>query len=124
MEIGNTMVVALDNISNAAVQKNDTVERLVISNASLSASLAARNTKIARLLNIIDNLSTGEGSRGRGGSGTNSEKITKPHRDPTSYCWTHGYKIRVGHRSSMCNKRKDGHDAHLTAKQGDIQGGC
>ena len=23
----------------------------------------------------------------------------------------------------MCTKRKDGHDAHLTAKWGDIQGG-
>ena len=62
MEMGNAMVVALDNLANVAVQKNGAVERLVIPNASLSASLAARDTKISRLLTIIINLSTGGGS--------------------------------------------------------------
>ena len=62
METGNAMVVALDNLANVAVQKNDAVERLVIPNASLSASLAARDTKISRLLTIIINLYTGGGS--------------------------------------------------------------
>ena len=57
--MGNTMAVALKNLANAVVQKNDTVERLVISNSSLSVSLAARNTEIARLLTVITNLSTG-----------------------------------------------------------------
>ena len=60
--MGNTMVLVLDNLANAAVQNNDIVERLAISNASLSASLAACNTEIARLLTVITNLSTGRGS--------------------------------------------------------------
>ena len=62
----NTMVVALDDLAKSFVQKNDTVERLVISNASLYASLAARDTKIARLITVITNLSTGGGQRWRG----------------------------------------------------------
>ena len=62
METGNAMVVALDNLANVAVQNNDAVERLVIPNAPLSASLAARDTEISRLLTIIINLYTGGGS--------------------------------------------------------------
>ena len=50
--MGNTMVVAIDNLSNAAVQNNYTVKQLFISNASLFASLAARDTNIARLLTV------------------------------------------------------------------------
>ena len=76
MEMGNTMVVELDNLENAAVQKNDTVERLVISNLSLSASLAARDTKISWLFTVINNLSTGGGGGTRGGGGINNGKTT------------------------------------------------
>ena len=110
--MGNTMVVALDNLENAAVQKNDTVERLVISNLSLSASLAARNTEIARLLTVITNIST-RGGGNRGGE----DRINKGKA--TGETW-----VRVGHSSDTCNKRKDRNDAHLTAKREDIQGGC
>ena len=78
MEMGNTMVVALGNLPKAAVQKNDTFERLVISNAYLSDFLAARDTDINRILTVITNLSTRGGSGGGGGSGTNNEKTIKP----------------------------------------------
>ena len=64
IEMGNTMVVAIDNLAKSAVQKNDNIERLVISNASLPDSLTARTTKIARILTVITNLSTGGGSIG------------------------------------------------------------
>ena len=124
MEMVNTMVVALENLSNTAVQKNDTVERLVISNSSLSTSLAARNTDIARLLTAITNLYTEGGGGGGGGGGTNNGKFTGTPWEPIGYCWTHGYKVRVGYSSATCNKRKAGHDAHVIAKRGDIQGGC
>ena len=102
MEMVSTMVVALDNIANAAIQKNDTVERLVISNSYLSTSLAARNTKIARLLTVITNLSTGGGGGG-GGGGINNGKVTGAPWDPMGYCWTHGFKVRGGHISATCN---------------------
>ena len=124
METGNTMVVVLENLENTSVQNNDTVERHVISNSSLSASLAARDTEIARLLTVITNLSTGGGGDGGGGGGINNGNATGAPWYPIGYCWTHGFKVCVDHSSAMCNKRKDGHDTHLTAKRGDIQGGC
>ena len=124
MEMGNIMVVVLENPANAAVQKIDTVEQLFIHKSYLSTSLVARNIEIARLLTVITNLSTG-GVSGRGyGSGANSENTTIPPWGPTGYFWMHIYKTRVGHSSATCTKRKYGHDAHLTAKRGDTQGGC
>ena len=65
MQMGKTMVVALSNLANTAVQNNNTVEQLVISNLSLSASLTARDTEIARLLTVITNLSAGGRQRRR-----------------------------------------------------------
>ena len=124
MEMDNTMVVALDNLANATFQKNDTVERFLISNSYLSASLAAHDTDIARILNVITNLSTGGGGGGGGGSGSNNSKATSAPWDPMGYCCTHGFKVRFGHISASCEKRKDRHDAHLTAKRGEIQGVC
>ena len=123
MEIGNTIVVALDNLANTSFQKNDTVERLVISILFLFASLAARDTEIARLLTVITNLSTGRGGVGEGGGGINNGKATGAPWKPIGYCRTHGLKVRVSHSSATCNTRKDGHESHLTAKCGDIQGG-
>ena len=120
METENTMVVALDNLENAAVQKNDTVEQLVISNLYLSASLAVRDTEIDRLLTVTTNLSTWGGGSGGNGSGINSGKSTGAPWYPIGYCWTHGFKVCVDHSSAMCNKHKDSHYAHLTANQGDI----
>ena len=124
MEMGNTMVVALDNLEKYSVHKNDTVERLAIYNPSLSASLAARDTDIDRLLTIITNLYKGGGGGGGGGGGINNGKATDTPWKPIGYFWTHGFKVCVRHSSATCNKRKDRHGAHLTAKQGDIQGIC
>ena len=110
MQTGNVMVVALKNLVNAAVQKNDTVEQLVISNSSLSASLMAHDTKIARILTVITNL--------------NNVKAAGAPWVPMGYCWLHVFKIRVGHCSVSCENRKDRHNTHLTVKRGKIQGGC
>ena len=79
MQICNTMAVALDNLANSAVQKNNTVERLVISKSSLSASLAVRDTKITRILTVITNLSTrGGGSRDISGGANNGKAAGAP----------------------------------------------
>jgi hypothetical protein len=43
------MAKSLDNLANAAIQKNDTVEKLVTANAKLTKALANANAAIARL---------------------------------------------------------------------------
>ena len=115
----NTMIVALDNLTNVTVQKNDTVERLFISVSSIYASLAARDTEIAWLLTFITNL-----SMGRGNDGGNNVKAAISPWDLMGYCCQNGLKVCVGHCSDLCEKCKDGNDLQITENRGDIQGGC
>ena len=61
-EMGDNMITALDNLENAAVQKNGNVERLVIANKALTDSLVDRDAECDRLLTIINALSTGRGT--------------------------------------------------------------
>ncbi len=43
------MVTSLDNLANAAIQKNDTVDKLVAANERLAKALADANSALARL---------------------------------------------------------------------------
>ena len=127
IEMGDKMVSALDNLANAAVQKNDTFKQLVTANKTLTESIKAQQDEIKKLLAIITALSisdrggvtgktlTGTGAVG-GGSGV--------PWDPVGYCWSHGFKVKIGHGSATCENQKDGHKEHLNAKRGDKQGGC
>ena len=104
-DLGNNMVTALDNLANAEIQKNDTVEMLVIANKALTDSLTARDKECARLLAIISALSTGHGANiggGGGGGGDNDGNDIKKPWDPEGYCWSHKYKGRTSHSSTSC----------------------
>jgi hypothetical protein len=124
-EMGDKMVSALDNLANAAVQKNDTFEQLLATNKTLSDTNKRQQEDNQKLLAIISALSTKQ-------AGTSYKK--PPERDggaasdvqwdPTGYCWSHGYKVKMGHSSASCEKHRPGHADHLNAKRGDAQGGC
>ena len=116
-EMGDNMITALDNLENAAVQKNGNVERLVIANKALTDSLVDRDAECDRLLTIITALSTGRGTSGISGDG-------KPPWEPDGYCSSHGYKVRTGYSSATCHFQSEGIKDPLDAKRGDIQGGC
>ena len=105
------MVHSLDNLANAAVQKNDTVEKLVLTNTQLATANATLTEHIARLqahnttlLKLVEKHTLG---------GTSVDKITPTDNynawDPTGYCWTHGFKVKKGHTSKSCKTRNDGH---------------
>ncbi len=97
------MARSLDNLANAAIQKNDTVEKLVVANERLAKALADANAAIARLR------LPGHSASQPGGS-SNARAAPSPEWDPHGYCWTHGWKVKLGHSSTTCNHRKDGHD--------------
>ena len=121
--MGDKMVTALDNLANAAVQKNDTFENLVLSNKTLTDTNKKLQDDNRKLLAVITALSTKGAPKttsGRDRSGAGSEHPW----DPTGYCWSHGYKVKVGHSSATCERGKPGHADHHDAKRGDIQGGC
>ena len=123
-EMGTKMVTALDNLANAAVQKNDTFEQLVKSNQALSTTISSQQTEIKRLLGIVSTLSCGATTNNKP---TNTSSDTSGNWDPDGYCFWHGYKVKHGHGSMTCDKgKKDptAYNLHKTAKRGDEQGGC
>ncbi len=110
------MALSLDNLANAAVQKNDTVEKLVLTNNKLATANATLTEHIARLqahnttlLHLLDKHTV---------SGTSGVKttITDDYNgwDPTGYCWTHGFRVKKGHTSKSCKTRNDGHQDGAT----------
>lgn len=101
------MITSLDNLANAAVQKNDTVERLVVANKQLTDTVTKLHEENAKLLNIIQHMA-GQPPR------------PSPHQqawsrlDPKGYCHSHGYRVTVGHNSKTCRYKKPGHQDEAT----------
>ena len=90
-EMGTKMVTALDNLANAAVQKNDTFEQLVKSNHALSTTVSSQQTKIKRLLAIVSTLSCGSTD---GPKPNNTSSDTADNWNPDGYCFWHGFKVK------------------------------
>ena len=51
---------------------------------------------------------------------TNTQLKFDLQMDPVGYCWSHGYKIKLGHSSATCTRKKPGHQD--TATRADIMG--
>jgi hypothetical protein len=86
------MAESLDNLANATIQKNDTVEKLVTSNKKLAKVLANANAAITRLR--LPHPSNPPSTLSR--STTNNRRLShwsavKPDWAPTGYCSTHGF---------------------------------
>eukprot|EP00804_Cyclotella_cryptica_P003024 CCRYP_006030-RA/>CCRYP_006030-RA protein AED:0.48 eAED:0.47 QI:0/-1/0/1/-1/1/1/0/108 len=81
--------------------------------ASLTKSLEDKKCINSTLLAIIRGgglkAGTGDTNSNRTGGGTWEKKL-----DPNGYCWSHGYKVKIGHNSLTCNKRLDGHKDNAT----------
>eukprot|EP00804_Cyclotella_cryptica_P012561 CCRYP_014711-RA/>CCRYP_014711-RA protein AED:0.61 eAED:0.33 QI:0/-1/0/1/-1/1/1/0/407 len=114
-DIANQLVTILDNLAKAAVQKNETVEKLITMNhqkdqviVSLTKSLEEETN--STLLDIIKaaGLKPNNTSNQTGG-GAWEKKL-----DPNGYCWSHGYKVKIGHNSLTCRKRLEGHKENAT----------
>ena len=88
-EMADKMVVALDNLANAAVEKNGTIETLVEANLALAKAVADRDTSLLALTTAITKFSNqrskgcGGGGGGGGGSGPTADQSAF---DPLGYC--------------------------------------
>eukprot|EP00804_Cyclotella_cryptica_P023498 CCRYP_012117-RA/>CCRYP_012117-RA protein AED:0.24 eAED:0.24 QI:0/0/0/1/0/0/3/0/464 len=106
------MVLSLDNLANAAIQKNDTVKKLVLTNNQLAAANATLTDHVTRLqaqnttlLNLLEKQARGGPSGVKVSSPTDNNNVW----DPSGYCWTHGFKVKKGHTSKTCKTRSAGH---------------
>jgi hypothetical protein len=111
------MACLLDNLANATLQKNNTVEKLVTANEKLAKALADANATIARLCLLAPATAPTGGSNNR----PSHWLPVIPDWDPTGYCLLHGFKVKRGHTSAICAHRKEGHNAAAT--RSDTKGG-
>ena len=101
------MITSLDNLANAMVQKNNTVEKLVVANKQLTDTIAKLQEDDAKLLHIIKQMA-GQTPY------TSQHQHAATRYDPKGYCHTHGYKVTVGHTSKTCHYKKPGHQDDAT----------
>ena len=72
-EMGDKIVLVLENLANTAVQRNDTFEQLVAANTTLTKSIRSQQDKNKKLLTIITSPSTSNrGGRSESGGGRKS----------------------------------------------------
>ncbi|KAL7524835.1 hypothetical protein ACHAXR_001954, partial [Thalassiosira sp. AJA248-18] len=109
-QMGDKMVSALDNLANAAVQRNDTFEQLVKANQTLTKTVESQQAEIKRLLTIITTLSSSKQSLPKAsGEGDGNW-------DKTGYCFRHGFKVKHGHTSKTCDNQDQGRNCYQYKK--------
>jgi hypothetical protein len=104
------MARLLDNLANAALQKNNTVEKLVTTNEKLVKALANANAAIARFCLPAPTTAPAGGSNDR----PSRWSPVIPNWDPTGYCLLHRFKVKRGYTSATCAHCKEGHNAAAT----------
>jgi hypothetical protein len=111
------MATSLDNLANASIQKNVTIDNLVATNAALSKAIQDIKCTIATMMTTHTptpgtltptGQPTGEQTR------PTHWTTVKPPWDRTGYCWSHSFKVKVGHTSCTCTLRGAGHQAGAT----------
>ena len=94
---------------------------LEIADTGKNGNFSSSSTKCDEIATLTAQLAAKTG--GSGNCNNNSTPSTGNFHglDPKGYCWTHGWKVRKGHSSSTCSKRKTGHNA--TASRENTKGG-
>ncbi|KAL7475994.1 hypothetical protein ACHAW6_007122, partial [Cyclotella cf. meneghiniana] len=105
-ELSEKMVASLDNLANAAVQKNDTIDKLIDINKQQQATIHNLQVQNGELLTLLKRLSESSTTRPN----------TNIGKDINGYCWTHGFKVKKGHTSKTCTQRAEGHQEKATRR--------
>jgi hypothetical protein len=114
------MAALLDNLVNATIQKNNTIDKLVATNQKQTKIIADLTEAIAKL-----KAGSPPTEQGSGRANPPHWKSTKPVWDPTGYCWMHGFWVKVGHSSTTCSFPREGHckaATHANTKGGSSLG--
>ena len=100
----------LDNLAAAATTERTTLTQLIENNASLTASVTALTASVTALTAAYTLLSNGNAPTAPNPpSAPKTTKRNKPDPNPAGYCWTHGYRVGVGHSSATCTSKAEGH---------------
>jgi hypothetical protein len=117
MEQAQQMATSLDNLGDASIQKNATIDNLVATSAALSKAIQDIQCTFATMMTNqtpTPGMPTLPGQPTRERARPTHWTTVKPPWDRTGYCWSHGFKVKAGHTSSTCTSRKSGHQPGAT----------
>ena len=118
IEQAQQMATSLDNLANASIQKNATIDNLVATNAALSRAIQDIQRTLATMMTAHTPAPGAPALTPPPGQPTGDRPshwaTVKPAWDRTGYCWSHGFKVKLGHNSCTCTSRKAGHQAGAT----------
>ena len=114
-EMQQETATALANLATATTLDRTTFITLTTTNTNLARQIT---TLAAHLVNAQDKITTltvqlaaKGGGIGDCNNNSNTRTVNFPKLEPKGYCWSHKWRVRKGHSSSTCSKRKTGHDA-------------
>jgi hypothetical protein len=134
-EQGCLIALSLNNLANAFIQKNSMINSLVVINAQLKQALADMQIAMACMSPPVhalpysgtipawgpNPLPTAALPAAPGPSQANvlTQRPShwgtiKPNWDKVGYCRTHGFRVKVGHNSTMCLSCCTGHQPGAT----------
>ena len=133
------IATALNNLVNLVTTNSQLIATLTASRKTLTKTNNNINNQLKQALNNnkamaaeVKNMSTAaiENSTTHDNKHSNKRPHTwdgqgriMPQFDPNEYCWTHGFKSRVGHNSCTCISQHKNKDHKKYATQNNTVGG-
>ncbi len=111
------MASSLNNLANTTIQKNTTIKNLVATTATLTKAIANIQLFIVRMCVVsvpTSPIPTAPALLTNARVHPSPWSNTKPAWDKIRYCWTHSYKVKVGHTSATCMSPRTGHQLGAT----------
>ena len=121
---------ALANLATSTAADRQAVTALSSSNATLTQELCTSTATIATLQQCLASFLCAKtprtGARGQQQQQASQQRQHIPGRDttpldPNVYCWSHGYRISMGHNGASCYNTLPGHQRAAT--RADLMGG-
>jgi hypothetical protein len=116
------LMMALDHLALAATTDREVVhllaqanERLTITNKTLTEQIQQLLKTNATLVNKMGSTdTTPPPSTGTNGCQPFDKAAREAKLDPKGHCWTHGYRVLLGHNSTNCKGKLGGHKDAVT----------
>ena len=121
IEMAQDHTEALANLATATKSDRDAVMHLSATNATLTAQLLELHAKQESSVMEITKLQVAAAKCKCGRKGPWQPSGISVGWDPKGYCWSHGFKCKVGHTSATCTTRKPNHKVDTT--RDNIMGG-
>ena len=122
------IALSINNLANVSIQKDTTIDSLVVTNAQLTQALADIQIAMACMIlgpppysgtvpawgtnplpTAAPPMAPAPPAAGILSQHPSHWGVVKPNWDEVGYCWTHGFRVKVGHNSTMCLSHCTGH---------------